>query len=165
MIKWLKISEDRRKQIIDNLSYTTGFAPDAIEKDYYVTLVLQFVFQSPWANDIVFKGGTSLSKGWGLITRFSEDVDLAIDPGAFGMDYKLIKGKGQVDKLRNKGAAFVGGVFLEDLSQRIRGMGISKDMLSIKIHPALTSDQDPRIIDLGYPTLFPGHSHYLRQTV
>lgn len=36
--------------------------------------------------DLVFKGGTSLSKGWNLIERFSEDIDLAIDRKRFGMD-------------------------------------------------------------------------------
>lgn len=49
-----------------------------VEKDYWITLVLNCLSKSKYAKDSVFKGGTSLSKGFGLINRFSEDVDIAI---------------------------------------------------------------------------------------
>lgn len=49
-----------------------------IEKDYWITLVLNQLSKTKFANETVFKGGTSLSKGFGLINRFSEDVDIAI---------------------------------------------------------------------------------------
>jgi predicted nucleotidyltransferase component of viral defense system len=49
-----------------------------MEKDYWITLVLNRLSKSKYARDSVFKGGTSLSKGFGLINRFSEDVDIAI---------------------------------------------------------------------------------------
>jgi predicted nucleotidyltransferase component of viral defense system len=75
MLNWLNLSEQRRKEIINNISFRTGLAVAAIEKDWYVTLALHAVFQTQWATEIVFKGGTSLSKAWRLINRFSEDVD------------------------------------------------------------------------------------------
>ncbi|GAB4127876.1 MAG: nucleotidyl transferase AbiEii/AbiGii toxin family protein [Ignavibacteriales bacterium] len=49
-----------------------------IEKDYWITLILNRLSQTNFANETVFKGGTSLSKGFGLVNRFSEDVDIAI---------------------------------------------------------------------------------------
>lgn len=49
-----------------------------IEKDYWITLVLSYLAKSEFASQAVFKGGTSLSKGFGLIDRFSEDVDIAV---------------------------------------------------------------------------------------
>lgn len=49
-----------------------------VEKDYWITLVLSRLAKSKHANVSVFKGGTSLSKGYNLIDRFSEDVDIAI---------------------------------------------------------------------------------------
>ena len=49
-----------------------------IEKDYWITLVLNKLSKIKYARETVFKGGTSLSKGFGLINRFSEDVDIAI---------------------------------------------------------------------------------------
>lgn len=52
--------------------------PVFIEKDYWITLVLNRLAESGYTNSVVFKGGTSLSKGYKLINRFSEDVDIAI---------------------------------------------------------------------------------------
>ncbi|MBK9247121.1 MAG: nucleotidyl transferase AbiEii/AbiGii toxin family protein [Ignavibacteria bacterium] len=49
-----------------------------VEKDYWITFVLSQLAKSTYAEQCVFKGGTSLSKGYGLINRFSEDVDIAI---------------------------------------------------------------------------------------
>lgn len=52
--------------------------PSYIEKDYWVTQILQRLSESSYAGNVVFKGGTSLSKGYNLINRFSEDVDVAV---------------------------------------------------------------------------------------
>ena len=53
-----------------------------IEKDYYVTEILRIVAER-LGDKVMFKGGTSLSKGWGLINRFSEDVDLFVNRAKF----------------------------------------------------------------------------------
>jgi predicted nucleotidyltransferase component of viral defense system len=53
-------------------------APDFIEKDYWISLVLKRLSESKYVDSVVFKGGTSLSKGHKLINRFSEDVDVAV---------------------------------------------------------------------------------------
>ena len=55
-----------------------GMADVLIEKDYWVTYVLRALADSPYRAQVVFKGGTALSKAYGLLERFSEDVDLAI---------------------------------------------------------------------------------------
>lgn len=59
-----------------------GVPVEYIEKDYYITECLRLV-RGEIGDAAVFKGGTSLSKGWALIERFSEDVDVFIDPLAF----------------------------------------------------------------------------------
>lgn len=51
-----------------------------VEKDYWITQSLEYLANSKYANDVVFKGGTSLSKVYKLIKRFSEDIDLAVVP-------------------------------------------------------------------------------------
>ena len=56
-------------------------APVYIEKDYWISKILQQLSRSVYAGNTVFKGGTSLSKGYGLINRFSEDVDVAVLTG------------------------------------------------------------------------------------
>jgi len=60
----------------------TGLNEQFVEKDYYVTEVLRIVADA-YGEQVIFKGGTSLSKGWALIDRFSEDVDLFVDPARF----------------------------------------------------------------------------------
>jgi predicted nucleotidyltransferase component of viral defense system len=56
--------------------------PAIIEKDYYVTETLR-VIATTSGDEVIFKGGTSLVKGWNLIQRFSEDIDIFLDPTAF----------------------------------------------------------------------------------
>jgi hypothetical protein len=56
--------------------------PAIIEKDYYVTEDLRIIATAA-PDKIIFKGGTSLAKGWNLIQRFSEDIDIFVDPLAF----------------------------------------------------------------------------------
>lgn len=58
-------------------------AEQAIEKDWWVTAILVALSKSSWADFLQFKGGTSLSKAWGLISRFSEDIDLTISRSFF----------------------------------------------------------------------------------
>ena len=59
-----------------------GLRPAIIEKDYYVTKALRVIAASA-GDRVIFKGGTSLAKGWNVIQRFSEDIDIFLDPLAF----------------------------------------------------------------------------------
>lgn len=70
----------------------TGLRLHLLEKDYWVTLALKRLSESPYKDDVVFKGGTSLSKCYKIIDRFSEDVDLAINNKMpAGVTKKLLK--------------------------------------------------------------------------
>ncbi|MGB8701552.1 MAG: nucleotidyl transferase AbiEii/AbiGii toxin family protein [Thermosynechococcaceae cyanobacterium] len=60
----------------------SGLSEQLIEKDYYVTEALRIIAVE-WPKQVVFKGGTSLSKGWKLINRFSEDLDLFLNQKVF----------------------------------------------------------------------------------
>jgi hypothetical protein len=59
-----------------------GLSEQFIEKDYYITEILRTTV-AELGEKVIFKGGTSLSKGWGLIRRFSEDIDLFVNPDLF----------------------------------------------------------------------------------
>ena len=99
-----------------------GLREAIIEKDYYVTEALRIIEQEA-GGKVIFKGGTSLSKGWGLIERFSEDVDIFLDPTAF--DPALGK-KGidrELKKLRDAIAAHPALTFVVKESQTIGGFG------------------------------------------
>lgn len=99
-----------------------GLREAIIEKDYYVVEALR-ILQNAAGSHLIFKGGTSLSKGWGLIERFSEDVDIFLDPEAFdpmlgkrGIDRRLKELKEIVE--RHPGLSF-----LRAESQTIGGFG------------------------------------------
>lgn len=76
------------KETADNLGIKDYF----IEKDYWISLVLKRLSESKYVDSVVFKGGTSLSKGYKLINRFSEDVDVAviITPDTSGNQIKTL---------------------------------------------------------------------------
>lgn len=74
----LHTDKDFFASTIRSASQHLNIKEEFVEKDYWITLVLSLLAKSKFAEETVFKGGTSLSKGFGLIDRFSEDVDLAI---------------------------------------------------------------------------------------
>jgi len=74
-----RLSAEERQEIFTETGVRLGIHPFHIEKDYWVCWTLARLFTAnAIAPHIAFRGGTSLSKGWGLIQRFSEDIDLAM---------------------------------------------------------------------------------------
>ena len=76
---WLNLESSERSQYLRALAFDTGRSPFALEKDIWVVDVLRCLFESEFKDYIQFKGGTSLSKGFDIIDRFSEDIDVAWD--------------------------------------------------------------------------------------
>ena len=75
-----KINERDRKALFHNTAAKTGMTEAIVEKDFWVCYMLDYLFhRCAWKDNIAFKGGTSLSKAYGLIKRFSEDIDLILD--------------------------------------------------------------------------------------
>lgn len=99
-----------------------GLREALIEKDYYVTEALRILATS-YKDKIIFKGGTSLSKGWNLIQRFSEDIDIFLDPDAHNPPL----GKNAIDrelkKMRDAIASHCALTFQKEESQTIGGFG------------------------------------------
>ncbi len=96
-------------------------SPAIIEKDYHVTETLRIV--AGWGDRIIFKGGTSLAKGWNLIERFSEDIDIFLDPDAFDPPLHTRAIDRELKKLRNAVATHVAFTFMPEESQTIGGFG------------------------------------------
>ncbi|HUX58965.1 MAG TPA: nucleotidyl transferase AbiEii/AbiGii toxin family protein [Bacteroidales bacterium] len=70
--EWFKLTEQNRRNIFEETAKRAGLPlAAAAEKDWWVVRTLQVVFQTEIAPYTVFKGGTSLSKAWNLIDRFS----------------------------------------------------------------------------------------------
>jgi hypothetical protein len=99
-----------------------GLREAVIEKDYFVTQALRIIQQSA-GDKIIFKGGTSLSKGWNLIQRFSEDVDIFLDPAAFSPPLGKKAIDRELKKLRQAIEEHPGLTFIDKESQTIGGFG------------------------------------------
>ena len=80
MYRIVKYSEDERRILFRNTSQKMNIHEAIIEKDFWVCLILDYLFHKcEYSKVFTFKGGTSLSKCYGLIHRFSEDIDLILD--------------------------------------------------------------------------------------
>ena len=76
---------ERRRLICEQAQDQLNLPAASLEKDYWACWMLRELFSIPqWGQNFTFKGGTSLSKCWGLINRFSEDIDITIDRGFLG---------------------------------------------------------------------------------
>jgi len=140
----------RKKEIFDLAGNQTGLPESAIEKDWWVTLTLKAIFALPFSQYLVFKGGTSLSKGWNLIERFSEDIDLALDRSFLG-PFKGDISKTQVVKLRKASFNFISKSFLYALHGKITEMGITE--FKLFAHKSKSNVIDPLVIELQYPSV------------
>src|ERR1700731_3752976 len=95
-----------------------GLREAIIEKDYYVTEALRIIEREA-GDKVIFKGGTSLSKGWNLIQRFSEDIDIFVDPVAFNPPLGRKAIDRELKKLRAAIAKHPALTFVEKESQTI----------------------------------------------
>ncbi|MGV3524684.1 MAG: nucleotidyl transferase AbiEii/AbiGii toxin family protein [Candidatus Sericytochromatia bacterium] len=101
-------------ELLTATAQDTGIVAPFIEKDYWLTTVLRELSMSPYRDMTVFKGGTSLSKGYGIIQRFSEDVDLAlIGEGLSGNQMKS-----RMDSISKSITRHLPEVYLENVTSK-----------------------------------------------
>ena len=80
MQAFISMSDADRRRLCSEAEVKTGLPAASIEKDFWVCWLLRELFSLPeWGASLTFKGGTALSKGWKLIERFSEDIDIVVD--------------------------------------------------------------------------------------
>ncbi len=121
-IDFYSIEAVEKSAIFTEIATQKGMKPFAVEKDWWVSRTLEIIFQMPISKYLVFKGGTSLSKAWKLINRFSEDIDLAIDKDFFFMSEKGWSRK-EITKLRKEAGNYSTGAFFEELKAELQKKG------------------------------------------
>ena len=164
MTEWRQLSRDEQIAALQQVAGQKHIPPQAVEKDLWVTVILQMVFSLPFADKLVFKGGTSLSKVFGKIERFSEDIDLAIDRTYFGLEGDLTKK--QLKKLRKASSTFVRDEFLQELQEALSRFGLNE--LTVTAEPDGEGDAtypEPRKIFIAYESLFPETIGYISPRV
>jgi predicted nucleotidyltransferase component of viral defense system len=148
--EWFQLPDETKIRLFTETSRQIGLpSSSAAEKDWWVIQTLSVIFSMDCANALIFKGGTSLSKGWNVIHRFSEDIDLALDREFLGFSGELTKG--EIRKLRRKSFQFISEVFTEELKNKFVELGF-KD-LTVKTREVENHDQDPLIIEIYYNKL------------
>lgn len=150
-MEWYKLTDDRKRTILNQLAAQTGLPTQAIEKDWWVTQCLRAIFRLPLANHLIFKGGTSLSKGWGLIERFSEDIDLSVSRDFLGFGGDI--SNSQIKRLRKASCVFVSDTLAAAIQTSLEEIGIPKDAFQLTIPISDDTDVDPQVIKVGYQSL------------
>ena len=116
-----KLSSEEKQTIFAQIGNKLNIHPAAVEKDWWVVQTLAMIQELDVAPHIVFKGGTSLSKAWNIIERFSEDIDLALDKQFLCIDEcKTVK---QVKKLRSVTRKYINETFIPELQDKFSNAG------------------------------------------
>jgi predicted nucleotidyltransferase component of viral defense system len=137
------------------VALTEGLPAVAVEKDWWVTMSLRALFSCQCAGYIVFKGGTSLSKAWKIIERFSEDIDIAIDRKFFGFDGELTHKK--ITNLRRASCTYISTELKEELDKKLQENGIKG--YTVLIRETKDTTQDPQIIEIKYHSVFSANNY------
>ncbi|WHT40245.1 nucleotidyl transferase AbiEii/AbiGii toxin family protein [Myroides sp. mNGS23_01] len=114
---WIDLKKEQKKKVLEQTGNFYGLPIFAIEKDWWVTILLKAIFQSKYSDFIFFKGGTSLSKAYHLIERFSEDIDLILDKSLLGFD--VVNSKTKIKQLRKASGYFIIHEFREELIRQL----------------------------------------------
>ncbi len=176
MSKWIDFSIDERKAMIQGVAETWQIDEAAAEKDWWVTAVLYALFHTSVSEYLLFKGGTSLSKGWNIINRFSEDIDLALHRDYFLNVKKLTcascTSNTQIHNLREKGQDFLFGEFKNELEMKLAEMGLDVTVLTDNditdengVPRKVPHDKDPSVLYVQYPSLYDSQEAYAKPTV
>lgn len=165
-----------RQDLFVGAGQRLGTAPQNIEKDFWVCWTLDALFNGPPSSGprFLFKGGTSLSKGFGLIERFSEDIDITVFREDIGEETSVealeaMSGKKRQAKLEAIKAAcqaFIGGDLLAQLSATLTDAIIAGGQEPGSSRVELDADDESRqSLLLWYPSVTDASDGYIRKAV
>jgi hypothetical protein len=155
--RYLTLSREERLEALGVAATASGRPVHLLEKDIWVVWALDGLFASPLGEHLVFKGGTSLSKGYEVIRRFSEDVDLTYDvreiiPELVGAGTPIPATNSQADKwtrtINEKLATWVKEQALPVIQQHVEATGV--DVTVTVDGTNIYIDYDPLAAGTGY---------------
>jgi hypothetical protein len=155
MLKKEKLRVEDLEVLIKNTSQKMGINQGIVEKDYWVCFILDYLFNySEWKNNFVFKGGTSLSKCFNVIKRFSEDIDLILDWRQLGYNEKEPwekRSNNKQDKFNKESSVKVGEFIEKELIPKMK-----KDLKKIigESFNLIVDEKDKQTVLFEYPKIF-----------
>ena len=162
---FLSLDAGERADILRTVAARSGRAAIILEKDIWVCWVLQAVFSMPDAYPMAFKGGTSLSKVYRIIDRFSEDVDVTLDYRAFNDGFDPFSDGASRNQIR---------LFGERLKDRVAdyihdvvapALGAAADRLAADGRHDIRIGDDGETIRFAYPSAVEDRQGYVRSEV
>ena len=167
MINLAKASDTEREILFGNAAIKAGIHnPAIVEKDFWVCFVLDYLFhKSPWTNSFIFKGGTSLSKAYQAIERFSEDIDLIMDWRLLGYSEEEPwneRSRNQQDKFNKRvienASRFLSDILAPQIEKDIKEL--TGQSISVKMD---SNDKQQCTVNFYYPQVF--NTDYIRQEI
>ena len=152
----IELSVDDRRDVFNEAGVQLGLPPFYVEKDYWVCWVLRLMFgHETMGPHLTFRGGTSLSKGWDLIKRFSEDIDVAMSRDWVDPDLPDLGEQGistaqrdrQLRRLRGACRKAIRDDLVPLLEAEAAELGDGASVVVV----ALENARDPFVIELHYP--------------
>lgn len=174
--RFLAAAPDDRRGVFVAAGQRIGTPPQNVEKDFWVCWTLDALFNglpSPGPR-LLFKGGTSLSKGFGLIQRFSEDIDVTVFRDDLGEAVSVVelaalsgkKRQAKLDEIKSACQVYIGGDLLAGLSNIIsdllKASGAPSESARVELDP---DDENKQSLLLWYPTATDESDGYVRKAV
>lgn len=152
MIKFARKSNEERAELFEGIAQLRNMSPGIVEKDFYVVLMLEILFHhTTFGRHFAFKGGTSLSKCYNIIKRFSEDIDLVMDWSLLGLtDEEVWQERSNRqqqffnERINNEAAEWLATEFIDELSATLAKLDLKEFELFVR-------DEDPQTVIVKYP--------------
>ncbi len=150
-----RLDAEERRLLFEQTAARIGFTPDIAEKDFWVCWMLKRVFDLPETHPrLLFKGGTTLSKVFGLISRFSEDIDLSVNRQDLGFegdnDPANIEGTNErrraLKALRRRSHSYIASDLLPSLTDSFAEHLRADQAWALGLDPS-----DPEVVHFTYP--------------
>jgi hypothetical protein len=161
---FLQLPDNEKVEFYNQLHEETSLPQVIVEKDVWVTAVLHALFSLPYAENLSFKGGTSLSKCYNLIERFSEDVDIAINREYFGFTGDTFTIKQISKNLRKAACKFIRNNLQFDLKTQMIANGIPENSFFVSMNITDVTTIDPEKVFVEYKSVFT-ENPYIKNTV
>ena len=163
----LAAGSDAMLSAFDTTALRLGTASQNIEKDFWVCWTLDALFNGlkEGGPRLLFKGGTSLSKGFGLINRFSEDIDVTVFRDDIGEPATIEERRARLDAIKDACQAYINGPLRAELTQilqdRLQAAGLDAGAARVEADDA---DPDGQTLLIWYPAATP-RSDYVRAAI
>jgi hypothetical protein len=169
-------TDDERRELFLATARRLGTAVENVEKDFWVCWTLDLLFNGlgPGLPRLLFKGGTSLSKSFGLIDRFSEDIDITVFRADLGetasvAELEMLSGKkrrARLDAIRSACQVFINGPFLRTFNEVMTSVMASAQVTASRYRAEPDpADADQQTVLFWYPVVTAGANPYIRSAV